>query len=104
MRKQILTAIGVLLIGSTAAFASPQWQQRSNFNDQRGNRAQQQQQQPLNLRNAPPAQYAQYRNGSEQQISNLLRKQNEARYVKNQAKQHRKAPRFNSDYSRQGRR
>ena len=102
MRKQILTAIGVLLVGSTAAFASPQWQ-RSNFNDQGGSRPQQQQQQPVNRRNAPPAQYRQYRNAP-QQTTNWQRRQNEIRYVKNQPKHHKKAPRFNPGYSRQGRR
>jgi hypothetical protein len=100
MRKQILTAIGVLLIGSTAAFASPQWQ-RSNFNDQSGNRGQQEQQ--FNRRNAPRAQYAQYRNGS-QQTTNRQRRPNEVRYVKNQRKHHRNAQQFDSSYSRQGRR
>jgi hypothetical protein len=101
MRKQILTAIGVLLVGSTAAFASPQWQ-HSNFNDQGGGRPQQRQQ-PVNRRNAPPAQYRQYRNAP-QQTSNWQRRQNEIRYVKNQPKHHKKAPRFNPGYSRQGRR
>ena len=33
MRKQILTAVGVLLLGSTVAFANPQQQQTWNRQD-----------------------------------------------------------------------
>ncbi len=98
MRKQILTAIGVLLLGSTAAFASPQ-SLRSNFNDQRGNRTQQEQ--LVNRRNAPPAQYVQYQPASRQ----TTYRQNEVRYSKNQRKHHhKKAQRFDVRDSRQGRR
>ena len=44
MKKQILTGLGVLLLGSTVAFAAPQ-SVRSNFNDSPAYQTQPQQQQ-----------------------------------------------------------
>ena len=89
MRKQILTAIGVIVLGSTAAFASPQWQ-GSNFNDHRGSQTQQH------------VQYAQYRPATRQMT--YRQKKQLARFIKNQRKHHRKAQRFESHDSRYGRR
>jgi hypothetical protein len=85
MRKQILTALGVLIIGSTAAFASP-LQYRGNFNDQRSGQIQQQQ------NRSHRGQYGQYSRTPAQPVTwQQSRRQKDNRPIQNHKKHRRVA-------------
>jgi hypothetical protein len=53
MKKQMMTALGILLLGSSVAFASPQ-PRSSNFNQQQSNQTQDWQRRDNNSRNNAP--------------------------------------------------
>jgi hypothetical protein len=90
MRKQILTALGVLILGSSVAFASPQ-QDRSNFNDQRA--SQTQQRQYRNGRSGQNGQYGRYGRTPAQPVRWQTGRQNDNRRIQLQKKYHRSARR-----------
>ena len=81
MKKQILTGLGVLLLGASMAVASPQ-SYRGNFNDQPQYRQQQQPQQRWNQR-GEQRQQPQYSRYSRRVVQQLHHRISRAKHRKN---------------------